>query len=67
LRFAFSAVITGHDKARKLDVGVIRALWLTPQEISKSRERHRTPIVAQCIEDYLAGARYPIDLIHHCA
>ncbi|HET7674841.1 MAG TPA: NUDIX hydrolase, partial [Gammaproteobacteria bacterium] len=42
-----------------------RAVWLTPDEIRAGAERHRTPLVIRCMEDYLAGRRYPLDLLTH--
>ena len=65
LRFAFTGTITGHDAARKLDTGILQALWLTPDEIRATQKRHRSPLVLRCIEDYLAGKRYPLDLLVH--
>ena len=65
LRFAFTGAITGHDANRKLDTGIIQAVWLTPDEIRPMQERHRSPLVLRCIEDYLAGKRYPLELITH--
>ena len=65
LRFAFSGELGGHAAGRALDIGIVRALWLTPAEIEASRERHRSPLVMQCIVDYRAGRRFPLDLIRH--
>lgn len=65
LRFAFAGEVTGCDAARKLDAGIIRAVWLTPEEIRGSSERHRTPLVIRCMDDYLAGKRYPLELLTH--
>lgn len=65
LRFAYTGAIAGHDAARKLDTGILQALWLTPEEILAAQERHRSPLVWRCIEDYLAGKRYPLELITH--
>ena len=65
MRFAFTGDITGHDQGRTLDTGIIRALWLTPGEIRACSDRHRTPLVIRCVEDYLAGRRYPLELITH--
>lgn len=67
LRFAFTGTLTGHDPQRKLDRGIIRAVWLTPDEIDAIQERHRSPLVLRCIEDYLTGRRYPLDLLVHYA
>jgi 8-oxo-dGTP pyrophosphatase MutT (NUDIX family) len=65
LRFAFGGEVTGFDPVRPLDRGILRALWLTPGEIEACRERHRSPLVMQCVADYLAGRRYELDLIKH--
>ena len=35
--------------------------------VAARSERHRSPLVARCVEDYLAGRRYPLDLITHFA
>ena len=37
---------------------------MTPAEIRASVARHRSPLLLQCVEDYLAGQRYPLALIH---
>ena len=64
LRFAFTGIITGFDPTAQLDEGILRAVWMTPEEIRDSRMRHRSPFVDQCVADYLAGQRYPLDLIN---
>lgn len=64
LRFAFAGEL-GEALDRPLDTGILRTLWLTPEEIAKSRERHRSPLVWRCVEDYLAGRRFPLDIIRH--
>jgi 8-oxo-dGTP pyrophosphatase MutT (NUDIX family) len=65
LRFAFCGELGAHEPARTLDTGIVRALWLTPAELADCREKHRSPLVWQCLEDYLAGRRWPLDLIRH--
>ena len=64
LRFAFAGHVTDHDPAHALDDGVVRALWLTPQEIAREAARHRSPQVQRTLDDYLAGRRYPLDLLN---
>lgn len=66
LRFAFAGDITGHEPGRVLDTGVVRALWQTVDEIRAQRERHRSPLLLECIEDFIAGRRYPLALVKHC-
>lgn len=65
LRFAFGGSVTGFDPERKLDTGIVRAVWLTLEELRATRERHRSPLILQCCEDYMAGRHYPLDLIRH--
>lgn len=65
MRFAFTGRITGHDPRRRLDKDILRAVWLSPGEIRSQITRHRSPLVLRCIEDYLAGKRFPLDLIIH--
>ncbi|MDR2240198.1 MAG: NUDIX hydrolase [Zoogloeaceae bacterium] len=65
LRFAFGGRLRGVEAGRALDYGILRALWLTPEEIAAERERHRSPLVMRCIEDYLAGRRYGLEAIRY--
>jgi 8-oxo-dGTP pyrophosphatase MutT (NUDIX family) len=65
IRFAFTGKITGPEAGRALDAGIIRAVWLTPQEIRREATRHRSPLVMRCIDDYLAGRRFPLDVLYH--
>ena len=67
LRFAFGGEITGHDAQRKLDEGIIAAHWLTLDEIRALEVRHRSPMILRGIEDWMAGKRYPLELITHYA
>lgn len=67
LRFAYGGEIGAHEPQRTLDDGIIRAVWLTPEEIRASAERHRSPLIVLCMEDYLAGKRYPLGLVTHLA
>ncbi len=63
LRFAFIARALHDEPGRTLDHGCLRALWLTPEEIRAARARHRSPQVERCLDDYLAGTCYPLDLL----
>ena len=64
LRFAFCGQLGTHETSRALDTGIVRTLWLTPGEIRASTNRHRSPLLLRCIEDYLAGQRFPLALVH---
>ena len=63
LRFAFCGELGAHDPGRALDDGILRALWLTREEIAARAAQHRSPLVQRCVDDYLRGDRYPLDLL----
>jgi 8-oxo-dGTP pyrophosphatase MutT (NUDIX family) len=63
LRFNFIGRAVKQEPERKLDHGIVRVLWLTPDAVRRECHRHRSPQVQRCIDDYLAGQRYPLDLI----
>ncbi|WP_310447579.1 NUDIX hydrolase [Thiobacillus sp.] len=65
LRFAYICEAVGFDHDRSLDTGIVRAVWLTPQELAASRIPPRSPLVMRCIKDYLAGRRFPLDFVMH--
>ena len=64
LRFAFCGDLGDAHAGRKLDDGIVRTLWMTPQEVRDSAARHRSPLLLRCMEDYLAGQRLPLSLIY---
>ncbi|HEU0289411.1 MAG TPA: NUDIX hydrolase [Burkholderiales bacterium] len=64
IRFAFTGEITAHEADRALDHGIVRAVWLTPGEVRREASRHRSPLVLRCMDDYLAGRRYPLAVLH---
>lgn len=63
LRLAFVGQVVAHDPNRTLDEGIVRALWMTPQEICDSQAQHRSPLVWRCMQDYLSGRRYSLDSV----
>ena len=64
LRFAFCGELGPMQVGRALDTGIVRTLWLTIDEIRASANRHRSPMLLRCVEDYLAGCRYPLELVY---
>jgi len=64
LRFAFGGTVGEPMAGQALDEGIVRTLWMTPAEIDAQRERHRSPLLWRCVQDHLAGARYPLALLH---
>lgn len=62
-RTCFSADALEHQPELPLDDGILAAHWLTLEEIRARESRLRSPLVLQCILDYLNRPRYPLDLI----
>jgi len=65
LRFAYVCSLSSFDAERKLDDGIVRAVWLTPDELAASPIPHRSPLVMRCVQDYLGGRRFPLDFVSH--
>jgi 8-oxo-dGTP pyrophosphatase MutT (NUDIX family) len=64
LRLAFCGEIGEQQAGRSLDEGIVRTVWMTLDEVRASADRHRSPLVLRCIEDHLAGQRYPLEMIY---
>lgn len=64
LRFAFTGELGAVVPGRSLDSGIVRTVWMTPDEVRASAARHRSPLVLRCMEDHLRGQRYPLNLIY---
>ncbi len=63
LRFAFAGSIEGVESGRALDKEIVALHWLTPSELAARREAHRSPLVARCVEDFLAGRHFPLEVL----
>jgi 8-oxo-dGTP pyrophosphatase MutT (NUDIX family) len=64
LRFTFCGSSGEPEAGRALDPDIVRTLWMSADELRACPERHRTPLVMRCIDDYLAGRRFPLDFVH---
>ena len=63
LRFAFIGKAGVHYPMQELDEGIVQAVWMDIDEIREKANLMRSPQVLTCIEDYLAGKRYPLEVI----
>ena len=62
LRFCFSGEIKGvEDQA--LDKEIVALHWLTEGEVKSRQAEHRSPLVQKCVQDFLAGRRFPLDVL----
>jgi ADP-ribose pyrophosphatase YjhB (NUDIX family) len=63
VRFTFVATPVAHDAARPLDTGIIRACWLSRDEIAARSAELRSPMVLRGIDDFLTGRHLPLDTV----
>jgi len=67
LRVNFSGRCTEHDRYRPLDDGIVRVRWMSRADLGACAPRLRSPMVLRCIDDHLAGKRFPLDVLTHLA
>jgi len=63
LRIAFCGNCKNHNTSQALDEGIQAAVWKTRDELAQQPQKLRSPMVINCIDDYLAGKRFPLDLL----
>jgi phosphatase NudJ len=63
LRFAFCGELGAQVAGQALDEGIVRTVWLTADEIRGCVEKHRSPLLLKCMEDYLVGNRFSLELV----
>ena len=64
LRFAFCGELGEHVAGQALDDGIVRTVWLTADEIRACAQQHRSPLLLKCLDDFLAGQRFPLVLVN---
>lgn len=64
LRLAFTGTVSEPLPGRELDEGIVRTVWMTPDELRAQPQRLRSPLVLRCIEDHLAGNRQPLAMFY---
>jgi len=62
IRYTFCGTVGKVDDNYSLDPDIIRTHWLTAESI-RANGALRSPIVAACLDDYLSGVRYPLDIL----
>lgn len=67
MRFAFAAEPLDEIPGAVLDEGIVRALWLTPEQLQAEAARHRSPLVWRTVADFLGGSRHPLSLVAQLA
>jgi 8-oxo-dGTP pyrophosphatase MutT (NUDIX family) len=65
MRFCFTGEVNNHAEHQALDADIHQALWLSKDEIMARQNDFRSPLVLDCLNDYLNGQRYPLTLLHN--
>jgi ADP-ribose pyrophosphatase YjhB (NUDIX family) len=64
LRLAYCGKLGEAVAGAQLDKGIVRTLWMTPDEIRANVHRLRSPLVLRCVEDHVNGQRFPMSFIY---
>ncbi|WNW09687.1 NUDIX hydrolase [Pseudomonas sp. DTU_2021_1001937_2_SI_NGA_ILE_001] len=62
-RICFAAKALRHHPEARLDDGIIGPRWLTRDELLEQRPRWRSELVLRCVDDYLHGERFSLELL----
>jgi 8-oxo-dGTP pyrophosphatase MutT (NUDIX family) len=62
-RTTFYAQADRHDPEQVLDDGIERIVWMSFAEMQQQAARMRSPLVIKCVQQYLNGHRYPLEMI----
>lgn len=63
VRLAYGGTAGEPVPGRALDQGIVRTLWMHPDEIRAQAQRLRSPLVWQCIQDHRSGRHWPLDAV----
>ena len=65
LRVAFAGIVGDRVNGAPLDRAIIRTAWISREQLREREAELRSPLVLRCIDDYMRGARYPLELLNH--
>jgi ADP-ribose pyrophosphatase YjhB (NUDIX family) len=65
LRVTICGSCSNHIAEQALDKGILRAVWKTREQLLDKNIKLRSPMIIKGIDDYLAGKRYPLELLTH--
>ena len=64
LRFAFTGELGEHEAGRALDMGIVRTLWMSMEEMQATQAKHRSRLLLRCAQDHAAGQRFPLETVY---
>ncbi len=65
LRACFAGSAQQLDPDQTLDDGILRAIWLTRDEVAAHHEQLRSPLVLHHIDHYINGKQTPLDIFSY--
>jgi 8-oxo-dGTP pyrophosphatase MutT (NUDIX family) len=65
LRVTFIGSVAEPAATPTLDDGIIAFHWLSRNQLLSRSDQLRSPLVLRCVDDHLAGIRYPLDCLTH--
>lgn len=63
LRVTFSCDCKTFSENAEIDSDIDEAVWLSAQQLRDSQTKLRSPLVMTCIDDYLQGKRFSLDIL----
>ena len=60
MRFALCGPVSEQVAGQAFDEGIVRTLWMSPDEMWAARDRLRSPMVWQCVQDHQRGQRFDL-------
>jgi 8-oxo-dGTP pyrophosphatase MutT (NUDIX family) len=64
LRFCFHGETTEPLPGQPLDEAIVGLHWMSRSDLAERAGQLRSPLVLTCIDDYLHGHRYPLELLN---
>ncbi len=61
LRFCFHGTVRQKEDS-PLDKEIVGLHWLTVDELKGRKAEHRSPLVQKCVDDFLAGSDFPLEV-----
>lgn len=65
IRYCFTGDLISHNPTQALDPDIHQTIWLDLDAFLARKSHLRSPLVMDCIEDYLAGERHSLSLLHN--
>ena len=62
-RICFCGSVEKHTAPIEIDNDILAVHWMSAKDVLEYPNQ-RSPLVSQCLQDYLDGKRYPLDILH---